>query len=191
MASYKPDRYLAGPLYGKDPWPLKFHSHNFDAICFNTLECSIVYNRRQFGTRKVDRDGVVEHTPSGTPPSDSWRDRWTGRDGIVPVDGRTFPGPVALEWMSLDGVQHAASLDLDELFADRLVLHRVARDEVGEPWLDAKTINPISPDILVEVNDRTVNIFMRAHVTTEAEQIPGNDRSHHRRDLMLAWSHTY
>lgn len=191
MVSHKPDRYLAGPLYGKDPWPLKFHSHDFDAVCFNTIACSIVYNRRQFGTRKVDRDGNVSDGPSGAPPFEGWRDHWMGHDGIVPVEGRTFPGPVMLEWVSLDGAEHTAILDLDMLFQDRLILHRVQRHEVKEAWLDAKTINPISPDILVEVNDRTVIVFMRAYVVTEAEQTPGNDRSHHRSDLMLAWTHTY
>lgn len=191
MTSHTPNRDLAGPLYGKDPWPLRFHSHNFGAICFNTLACSLVYNRYQFGTRKVDRDGVVSDGPSGPPPFEAWRDRWTGHHIIVPVGGRTFPGPVALDWTSLDGTRHAASLGLDELFVDRLILHRVRRDEVKEPWLEAASVEPVSPDILVEVNDQTVNIFMRALVATEAEQVPGNSRSHLRDDLMLAWSHTY
>jgi hypothetical protein len=190
MASRTPNRDLAGPLYGKDPWPLRFHSHDFDAICFNTLECSILYNRRQFGTRTIDRDGVVTDGPSGTPPFERWRDQWTGNDVIVPSEGRTFPSPVVIEWLSIDGVMHTANLDLDELFAERLILHRVRRDEVKEPWLDAKTVNPVRPDILVEVNDRTVNIFMRALVATAATP-PGNEQGDLRDDLMLAWTHTY
>lgn len=191
MSSRTPNRDLAGPLYGKDPWPLRFHSHDFGAICFNTLECSILYNRRQFGTRTVDRDGAVSDRPSGEPPFEDWRERWRAGDVIVPLEGRTFPGPVTLDWMSLDGAKHMSSLDLDALFADRLILHRVQRHEVREAWLNGASVEPVRPDILVEVNDRAVNLFMRAFVVTEAEQVPGNHRIHHRRDLVLAWSHVY
>ncbi len=121
MTSHKPHPDLAGPLYGKDPWPLRFHSHGFSAACFNTLACSIVYNRHQFGTRKLGHDAGYYDEPSGPPPSHSWRDELSGSHGIVPVDGKTFPGPVDIEWTSLDGCSHAATIDLDEMFKDRLV----------------------------------------------------------------------
>jgi hypothetical protein len=191
MTSYKPDPYLAGPLYGKDPWPLSFHSHSFDAACFNTLACSIIYNDREFGTQKIGYDGKAYDKPSGPPPFDGWRDRWTGRHSVVPSEGRTFRSRVEIAWTSMDGRAHSASLDLDKLFEDRTVLHNVSRDEVKEAWLESSSIQPVSPDILIEVDDSVVSIYMRALVATEAEQIPGNDRSHFRDDLMLAWTHSY
>jgi hypothetical protein len=189
--SYKPLPELAGPLYGKDPWPLRFHTHGFDAVCFNTLACSIVYNRSQFGTRKLAYNGQPYDSPSGPPPFNHWRDRWRGNHSIPPQEGRTFPGPVELEWTAMDGLELRASLDLDELFKDRIILHAVGRDAVKDAWLDAKSVAPVRPDILVEVNDRTVSIFMRALVATEDEQVPGNSHSHFRDDLMQVWTHTY
>jgi hypothetical protein len=191
LASFTPNPELAGPLYGKDPWPLRFHTHAFNAVCFNTLGCSIVYNGHEFGTRKIGYDGQPHDEPSGPPPFEGWLDKWHGRHGIMPTDGETFPGPLELDWTSLDGTRHADSVDFDEIFKDRIVLHGVARDEVKEEWLDAKSIDPVNPNILVEVNDRTINVFMRAMIATNNEQIPGNDRSHFRDDVFLAWTHTY
>ena len=34
-----------------------------------------------------------------------------------------------------------------------------------------------APDIVLEVNDRTINIYMRAFINTRSLQIPGNPRS--------------
>lgn len=189
MPSHTPDPSLAGPLYGRDPWPLRFHSHSFDAICFNTLACSIVYDRRQFGTQKLDQRGEPYDDISGEPPFGAWRQRWTGHHSVTPANGRTFPSDVEIKWKSLSGNWHAATLDLDKIFRRRLVLHDVAREDVKEAWLDAKSVHPVSPGILVEVNDRTINVFMRALVVTEVEQEPGNANSHFRDDLMLAWTH--
>jgi hypothetical protein len=191
MLSWKPSPALAGPLYGKDPWPLRFHTHNFDAACYNTLACSLVYNNYQFGTREMGYDGKYYDRPSGPPPLENWKEDWSGNHGILPDTGETFPGPVEIDWEAMDGSCHRVSLDLDVLFKDRLILHKVTREEVKEPWLKAKSIHPIGPSILVEVNDHTINIYMRALVATEAEQIPGNPNSCFRDDLMLASSHTY
>jgi hypothetical protein len=107
------------------------------------------------------------------------------------TDGNTFPGPAVLEWTALDGEKLAASIDFDEIFRDRLILHNLTRDQVKESWLEAKSIHPVSPSILLELNDRTVNVFMRAYVAAELEQIPGNSRSGFRDEPILAWTHTY
>lgn len=191
MTSYKPNPELAGPLYGKDPWPLRFHTHGFGAVCFNTLACSIIYHGHEFGTRKLDAYAEVQDGPSGPPPTGDWRDEWTGSHSFVAVGGRTFSGPLEIHWTSMDGAEHAALIDFDEIFRERLVLHIVRRDEVKEAWLDAAAISPVSPDILVEVNDRVVSVFMRAMVATETEQVPGNSYSHFRNDLIRASTVTY
>lgn len=183
-------RELAGPLYGQEPWPLRFYTHDFGFRCYNTLLCSGVYNRHQFGTRKWT-SGVAYDRPSGPPLKENWRDNWTGGHIIPPKDGRTFPGPVEIEWMSMDGEEHATSIDLDVLFKDRLVLHTVRRDEIKEGWLAGVPMEPISPDILVEVNDRTVGVFMRALLVTEATDQNGERVSRFRDDLVLARSVTF
>ncbi|WP_049623494.1 hypothetical protein, partial [Frateuria defendens] len=168
MVSWQPSPALAGPLYGKEPWPLRFHTHGFGARCYNTLACSLIYNRHQFGTRTIGYDGQYQDRPSGPPPPPEWKDNWSGHHSILPATGETFPGPVEIDWVSLDGASHHLSLDLDGLFRDRLILHKVLREEVKATWLATCSVAPVSPDILIEVDDRTVNVYMRATVATEA-----------------------
>lgn len=162
-----------------DPWPLKFKRHSFDAYCYNTLRCSVIYDRFQFSTK-------VEE-PSGPPPVEDYRSRWSGTNII----GDEFPGPVKIDWVSSDGVEHNTQVDLSEIFADRLVRHNVPRQDVAESWLAAKSVNPVPVDILMEVNDRMVSIYMKALVFTKEPQIPENPRSNGRADLVLSWTHTY
>lgn len=185
MVSNQVPAHYAGPLAGKDPWPLRFYAHSFGAAHFNTLKCRIVYNDYIFTE-------LTGNAPAGPAPS-GFLETWTGTHIIAPENqgGRTFSGPVDLEWTALDGSTHAASVDLDAIFKDRLVLHRVPRDEVREAWLETCRIKPISPDILLVVDDRNVVVYMRALVITEHEQIPGNPNSQMRDDLMVAWRHTY
>ncbi|QWT20173.1 hypothetical protein KPL74_20810 [Bacillus sp. NP157] len=184
-------RILAGPLYGTEPWPLRFNTHQFEAVCFNTLACSIVYNHFEFGTQKQDRYGVITDSASGPPPSDDWKAMLGSSHGIPLKKGKTFPGPIEARWTSLDGTEHHATIDLDEIFRERIVLHRVKRDEVKEAWLVAKSTHPVSPLILLEINDRLVRVYMEAVVATEAEQKPGNPNSHIRHDVMLAWTQVF
>jgi hypothetical protein len=47
------------------------------------------------------------------------------------------------------------------------------------------------PSIFLEVNDRTINVYMQAFIATKTEQIPGNKNSDFQADLILAWTHTY
>ncbi|RMH87480.1 hypothetical protein EBB59_12940 [Lysobacter pythonis] len=93
------------------------------------------------------------------------------------------PGPMRLDWTSLDGVEHEAELDFKETFPDRLVLHNVPREEVKYGWE--------SVDVLVEINDRTVNVYMKALVITQYPQNPEDPRSNWKEDLILAWTKTY
>jgi hypothetical protein len=43
----------------------------------------------------------------------------------------------------------------------------------------------MDPAILIEVNDRIVRVYMKAFVSTKHLQVPGNQRSGSRRDLIL------
>ena len=189
-----PDPYMAGPLLGKDPWPLRFYSHSFSALCFNTLACSLIYNRYQFGTQRRNHAGNILDHPSNPPPEEDWKtSTGGGSHAILPIDhgGKTFPGPVEVKWTSLDGGRHEASLNLDALFKDRLILHNLCKEEVIENWLAVRSVSPVVPRVFVEVIDRTISVYMRAMVATKVEQKPGNPNSHHRYDVILAWKQTY
>jgi hypothetical protein len=190
MRSEKVARELAGPLYGQEPWPIRFYTHTFSAACFNTLACSFIYNNYQFGTQRKDWTGQILERPSGPPPPDR-RVLWNAGHIIVPKKGKTFPGPVELAWTALDNTSLSASIDLDAIFHDRLVLHTVSRAEVKEPWLQTLSLDPISPQILVDLDDRTVCVYMKALIATEDEQVPGNPNSHLRIEPILAWKRTY
>ncbi|UPG86389.1 hypothetical protein L2Y94_03245 [Luteibacter aegosomatis] len=183
-------RELAGPLYGQEPWPLRFHTHGFAFRCYNTLQCSAIYNRYQFGTRKW-HVGIPYDGPAGPPSAEDERSEWNCLHAIPALGGKTFPGPVEIEWTSLDGDEHATSVDLDALFKDRLVLHAVPRHEVKESWLKGVPIEPVIPNILVEVNDRTVSVHMQALIVTEVENETGLRVSRIRSDAVLARSVTY
>ena len=179
--------------WADEAWPLRFKRHLFSARCWNVQRCSVIYDNHEQGTTDPYAVETVFRS-AGEPPSPDWKDDWRGNYVIFPGyhGGNAFPKePVKLDWTALDGSAHLATVDLDALFKDRLVLHNVEREDIPVGWLAAKTDDPVVVDILLEVNDRTVNVYCKAHVTTNEEQIPGNPRSHHRRDLILAWTHIY
>ena len=163
-----------------DPWPLKFRRHNFDARCYNTLHCRVLYNNFNFTL-------LHEFEPSGAPERPDWKDGW----GAGHIIGDTFAPPVQAWWTASDGSKHHAEINLDKLFKDRLVRHNVPKEDIPEGWLAAWGIEPLGVGILMEVNDRTINVYMKALIATKEPQIPGNPHSTGRRDLIRVWTHTY
>lgn len=156
-------------------WPLHFNEHNFAAHCYNTHSCRVIYNDYNFSNQ-------VEEQPSGPPPSGDYRSKWKAPYVGVP----NFPPPVDVQWTDSDGKPHEARIDFAQIFRDRAILHRVPRDEIPEGWA-----HDVRPDIFLEIDGNTVNVYMRAHIATKNPQIPGNSYSNFRNDLILAWSHTY
>ncbi|UPG89435.1 hypothetical protein L2Y96_18875 [Luteibacter aegosomaticola] len=192
MLTIKPIPELAGPLYGKEPWPLRFHTHSFSAKSLNTLASAIVYNNFMFGKRKAGIYGEPVDSPSGPPPEGiDWKKFWKAGHSIITDDGQTFPGPVEMEWISLDGVAHRTSLALEEIFPDRQIHHRVARSEVKDAWLETLSFHPVKPEILLELNDRTVRVYMRAMIVSNIETRPGDPLSCLRNELVEVWAQSY
>ena len=74
---------------------------------------------------------------------------------------------------------------MSEIFKDGLIRHNLQREEI------ANTTNMFVPDIILEVNDRTMNVYMRAHISTKALQEPGNKYSNFRNDLIKIYSKNY
>jgi len=163
-----------------DAVPLKFDSHNFDAYCYNVTGCRVYYNNHDFSPYAGDED--PDTLISAAPRSPDYRSHW----GFASYLGvRNFPSPAEVRWKSLDGVAHEATVDIGAIFKDELILHRVPASDLPENSYVG------SPGIILEVNDRTINVFMEAFVPTKTPQIPGNERSTARTDLFLAWSRTY
>ncbi len=155
-------------------WPLFFKRHLFGAFCFDTRGCEVVYDDRDHGT--------AEETPSASSlPPERYNALMLARYGDLP----NFGSPAKLRWRSKDGSEHAAEVDFAQIFADGLIRHRVAREDIAEGVSMGFT------HVLLEVNDRTVNVYTRTMIPTRREQVPGNPNSFFRDDLIKVYSRTY
>jgi hypothetical protein len=158
--------------------PLKFKLHNFEAVCYSTVTCSVVYANNDF-TR------LFEDKPAPPPTSANYKAAW-GTASYIGI--KNFPAPAEVHWKSQDGVAHEAKVDIGDIFKDELIWHNVPKADMADFHS-----GPVAgePDIFLEVNDRTINVYMTTLIPTKTEQIPGNTNSYGRDDLFLAWSHTY
>ncbi|MFC3269172.1 hypothetical protein ACFOED_09115 [Vulcaniibacterium thermophilum] len=154
-------------------WPLKFKAHYFGAHCFNTQSCRILYRGFPHGSD--------EPSPSVESYGRPLEKLLSAGRGPIP----NFPPPAKVSWRAKDGTPLEAEVDIGEIFRDELIRHNVAREDA--------TPNATSgaPGIILEVNDRTINVYMRATIWTKAPQIPGNPYSHGRSDLIKVFSRTY
>lgn len=154
-------------------WPLRFLRHNFTARCFNTQRCSILYAGMPHGSDE---------------PTPSWQSTGFKHDEFfqtLHLSIANFPPPAVLDWVSKDGTSHHATVDIGNIFKDRLIRHNVPREEVKEG------VSIGDPNIAIEVDDRTVNVYTQAHIPTKHLQIPGNKYSDFRDDLIKVYSKTY
>ena len=101
------------------------------------------------------------------------------------VGKRNFPPPAKVCGRSRDGVPHEAEVDIGEIFKDRVVRHNVPREDYRED------LGVVDPDIVLEVNDRTINVYMRALIPTRVKQTRGGASGYSRDELVLAWTKTY
>ena len=156
---------------------LHFRTHSFSAWPYNTHGCKLLYA----GEYQIHEP---EETVQPPPERPNYRDAW-GRAVQVGIDN--FPPPAVVDWMALDGSRHHALVDIGAIFKDERVIHRVRKGEVKPNLLDVD----IMPDIFVEVNDRTIRVFMQAHVGTKHLQDPSSPLSDFRDDLIEVRSKTY
>lgn len=157
-------------------WPLRFVQHNFGAYCYSTYGCQVIYNGFN---HTADPDDELQLS------SASLGDRYPGNFYAGYLGVMNFPGPARVSWRSADGEGHEAMVDIGEIFRDRLILHDVPREDIPE------RVSILNPAIILEVNDRTINVYMRARIPTKSLRTPGNPYSDYRNDLVLAWSRTY
>ncbi|GAB3318577.1 hypothetical protein [Luteimonas notoginsengisoli] len=163
-----------GPYTGTvADWPLWFVRHNFGAHCFDTQSCEVLYNGFPHGSEE---------------PSPSVASYGRSRDGLLKagfLSIANFPPPAVVAWKSKDGTSLRAEIDIGEIFKDRLIRHNLKREEISE------TASISHPDIILEVNDRTIKVYMRARISTKSLQIPDNKYSDYRDDLIEVFSRTY
>lgn len=157
--------------------PIRFSRHNFGAACYDTYGCRVHYAGRV-------RLNEPEDSKSPSPEeigSDYLNYLSAGDIGIA-----NFPPPADVTWRAADGTQLLARVDMAAIFADEIVLHTVPSDQLP-PYLYA----PVIPGVILVVNDRTVQVYMTAHITTQELQDRANSYSGFRKDMVLAHSKTY
>jgi len=144
-----------------------FFAHNFSASCFDTLRCRVIYNN------KYEPDAI---SPTGPFTDDLRNNLHAFRMGIA-----NFPAPAEVAWVSKDGVSHTAEIDIGWIFRSLLVRYG--------PELDVDDVNlqsdPFPPDIYLVVDNRSVHVFMRAHVDLLHPTDPENKLTTYREDLVL------
>jgi hypothetical protein len=157
-------------------WPLRFKAHDFSVYCYDTYGCKVKY-----AGRLQNDDDPDELQPSSASYGSDYRHSWGGGQlGIA-----NFPPPAEAWWKSKDGQSHHAFVDIGAIFHDRLIRHHLQEQEIPD---DAVIMDP---DIILEVNDHTLNVYMLASLPTKIEQIPGNRYSKWRRDMILVDSQRY
>ncbi|UNU00799.1 hypothetical protein [Xanthomonas translucens] len=171
-----------------EPWPLRFDSYSFGARCYHVLRCSIVFAKQEHSN--------YWDKPSGAPYAPDWKDRWTGGFGSTEeFETRGFPSTVDIRWTAMDGVERYVEIDLEKVFPGHLILHNVSKDDVDEFFLvyGYSGRGRHYADILLEVNDCTINVYMRARVLTKHLLDPEHDplKKISRDELILAWTKTY
>jgi len=163
---------------GPDPaGPSSFQAAQFEAQCYDTIGCSVAYN----GRYQVQK-GADEVSPPK--PAGDNRKAW----GSTELGIRNFPAPAEVRWKSKDGSAHEAQVDIARIFKDELIWHKVPKAEMADFYE-----GPVAgaPDIYLEVDDRTINVYTAMFIPTRNEQIPGNKDSDFRKDIFLVWSKTY
>jgi hypothetical protein len=180
---YVRDVYTGKPIKDSEPvkeWPLRFKSHTFSAACYDTYRCEIWYARHQQRNDPPDR-----LLPSSASYGPDYQRTWsTSGHGGIP----NFPPPAEVSWRSKDGQAHEAKIDIAALFADELIRHNVAREDMGN-LPDGEYRH--EPAIILEINDRTIRVWMLAFIPTKEPQIPGNQYSDARTDPILIKTYTF
>lgn len=161
--------------------PLRFAKHNFGAYCYNATGCHVIYDNFDHTGSGSERDPEVV---SGPPPAGDYQANLDA--SYLGIDN--FPAPAEVRWKSLDGIPHEAKVDMAAIFKNQLIWHKVPKADMADFFR-----GPVAgePGIILVVNDRTIDVYMKMLVPTRAEQIPGNKYSSARDDLFLVWTRTY
>ena len=157
-------------------WPLFFIKHHFASDCFDTQYCRVAYGSLSSEDEKPTRS--IESFGSDYPSILT--------SGVrIGIDN--FAGPVDVTWRSKDGTALDARIDFEALFKDRLVPipPGVKREDIP----DRIGIGPTT--IIVEVSDRTINVYTRTRIPMKEAQTPGNRYSFNNGDLVRVFTQTY
>lgn len=170
--SKKTETYTTIP----NEWPLRFEKHSFSAHCYDTAGCSVLYNENY-----LIKDDADKTRPSSSSIGANYQKGW---GSAAQIGIKNFPSAANVNWRSKDGVSHEAKINIAEIFKDQQIRHNVPREDIPTDTVAATD----SPNICLEINDRTVKVYMKAMVYLKDT---ATRRSDFRNDLILVYSHTY
>jgi hypothetical protein len=152
---------------------LHYSRHGFGAYCFDTTRCRVEYGHRT----EIDSHVESPKWPDGDPPD------------LVPttlaIDN--FPSSAHIVWTAIDGSTHDVTLDVASIFSTQEILLPSDLDLADIP----KDVALVEPGIILVVNGRRIEMYMRAYVPTERPQNPDDPLSDYRYDLVKAFSSDY
>jgi hypothetical protein len=97
-----------------------------------------------------------------------------------------FPPPAIVTWRSLDGTPHEAKIDIGAIFKDQRILHHVPEDQIP-----TETAAYDGANIILVVDDRTINVYMKTTIYLKNPRDPSAPRSDRVHETTLAHTHTY
>jgi hypothetical protein len=133
--------------------PLTFKTHDFAIDFYSAQDVKISYGSLVY---KIYGKGIS-------------REKTANDDRRLPTGAalgyRAFEDKVYVEWRTSDRELHSQVLDLDEIFKGKIVLHSI------DPKLIYWPIPMVGggPTIVVEVNDRVLNVYMDVEVKFETK----------------------
>jgi hypothetical protein len=151
--------------------PLTFKTHSLAMTCFNASNMKVKYG--QFVTNHCSNELARAKIPQDDTELPS-------RIVAIPA----FLGPLHVQWQALDGTALSETLNLDEIFKGKVVLHNEDPKQL-EPTLPLI----MDPTIVVEVNDRTLTIYMNAYMGLITDE-PGKLRRGSR-NRVIAYQKTF
>jgi hypothetical protein len=153
---------------------LKFSSHSLAIFCYGGIyDVCIDYAQSRHDLTSA---GVM---PENRP---EYENRWPSSTSGSYV---AFAGPLTARWKTRDGSSLNASIDLDTIFPDRAVVHSQDPNLIhrADPFVTKE------PIILIEIDHRTVNIYM--FTTIRLDNPAGPKPFASSRERILAYTRTY
>ena len=137
--------------------PLTFRTHSLATTCFSANKMKVTYGR---------------YTTNNCPTALAREKKLSDNTDLpsAALGFRAFVGPLIVAWQARDGILFSQTLDLEKMFRGNVVQHKE----------DPKQIDPslplvVPPLIVVEVDDRTLTIYMDVDIGLRTDE-PGRLR---------------
>jgi len=161
---------------------LTFEKHNIKLKCFDASDLKIVYGNYHthgLNNREYTPNHVREVCPSKKPNDDT--KFLSGGMGAYSA----FEGPLRVQWHALDDRVIDTTIDLDEIFPGKVIPNKEKSNRIYWPIPTTGL-----PFIVIEVNNRTLNIYSDVDISIVPEDGNVSNRTSHR-NRTLVFSKTY